>query len=315
MFRNVIQIRAEDSPNVKLGLEEEARGERPSNRILYPGVLTYEEYKERRKHWDKIRQTIGLDAEFYEGVEQLLFPPEWLNKAEARDRVLQARVESGELRRRAKSLGCDPGEGVEDTSWSVIDELGLIERVAEKTTDTSVITGKTIALGKKHNIPPEYWVFDAGGGGRQHADRLRGQGYKVRTVSFGSKVVQEPKWGFTSIDERKAVKEDSVVYFNRRAQMYGELSLALDPAILDEVRFALPYDPELRKQLAPVPRLYDGEGKLWLPPKNRKNQDQKAKGRFDKTMIELIGHSPNDADSLVLAYHGLIHPEDKAEVW
>ena len=81
-YRKIIKIRAEDSPNVRLALEQQRLGIIPTNEILVPGVLTWTECCKRRATWDAIRQCIGLDAEFYEGAELLLFPPEWLNRAE-----------------------------------------------------------------------------------------------------------------------------------------------------------------------------------------------------------------------------------------
>jgi len=44
----------------------------------------------------------------------------------------------------------------------------------------------------------------------------------------------EPKWGFNSPDDRKRVKEDKVVFVNRRAQMYGEFSEALNPTTVNK---------------------------------------------------------------------------------
>ena len=304
-FRKILRIRASDSPNVRLALRQLADGEKPTGEMVVPGVLSWDEYCRRRATWDIVRQTIGLDAEFYQGAEILLFPPEWLNRAERLAVALAGKP------RHAKAIGIDPAEGGDSTSMAVVDELGLIELVSKKTPDTSVVTGEALAFMKKHNVIPENVVFDRGGGGKEHADRLRSQGYMVRTVAFGEAVAQEPKRGKTHFAERVEVKEERYAYVNRRAQMFGELSELLDPA-RPGAGFALPrHYAELRRQLAVIPRLYDGEGRLELPPKNRRH-GQSTNGR--KTLVEILGCSPDEADALVLAVHGMLHKSRRHSV-
>jgi len=132
-------------------------------------------------------------------------------------------------------------------------------------------------------------------------------GFPVRAVGFGEAMTAEPKWGFNSPDDRKRVKEDKVVFVNRRAQMYGEFSEALNPTTVNKElpRYAIPAEcQELIDQLEKIPKIYDERGRLWLPPKHRKNKDKKLKSRYDKTLTELIGKSPDEADSAVLIIMG-----------
>lgn len=302
LYSNVIRIKAEDSPSVQLGLAQKERGLPITDERLVPGVLTYGDYAKRRATWDAVRQCIGLDGEFYEGGENLLFPPDWLNRAEARALELKG------TRRVAKAIGIDPGEGRADTADYVVDELGVIARVVRKTPDTSQITGQAIALVREYGVAPENVLFDRGGGGKQHADRLREQGYPVRTVAFGESVSPELKRGIMPLTARKEQIEERYVYRNRRAQMYGLLSLRLDP--LNEGGFAIPAEyQELRRQLAVMPRLYDAEGRLYLPPKNKRSE-----GSTEKTITEMLGCSPDEADALVLAVFGVFGPKVKRVV-
>ena len=61
---------------------------------------------------------------------------------------------------------------------------------------------------------------------------------------------------------------------------------------------------ELRRQLAVMPKETDEEGRAMMPPKNRKpGQDETNR----KTLVELLGRSPDEADALVLAVHGMLH--------
>lgn len=297
--RKVIRIRATDSPNVRLALAQIERGIEPTHETVVPGVLSWREYQNRRANWDKVKQCVSLDAEFYEGSELLLYPPDWLNLAEERARTLP-RV------RKAKGGGCDPAEGGDRTSMAAVDEFGLIEQVSKKTPNTDLIVQEAIAFMRKHEIPPDRFVFDRGGGGKQHADRMRGMGYNVRSVGFGEGLAPDPRYGKAPVRIRKEEKECRYEYLNRRAQMYGELSESLDPD-LPGVRFAIPAEyTELRRQLAPMPKLYDKEGRLFMLPKNKRNPDP-TNPSTEKTLVELIGCSPDEADSLVLACHGMWH--------
>lgn len=300
LYRKVIHIRAEDSPNVQ------------QRRAIVPGVLTWEEYKYRRATWDKVRQCIGLDGQFWEGAELLLFPPEWLNRSEWLARELKRLG----IKRQARAIGIDPAEGGDDTAMAAGDELGLIELASKKTPDTSVVCNEALAFMRKHGVEPRNVVFDRGGGGKQHADRLASMGYRVRTVAFGEPVVLMPKRGLRSIEQRVDNLEDRYAYLNRRAEMYGELSLLCDPNHDGTLLrgcvggFAIPVEyEELRRQLAVFPRLYNEEGRMYLPPKNKRDSKDTR-----PTLTEMIGNSPDEADAVVLMVHAMLHKTVGAKI-
>lgn len=323
--RKVIEIPAECSPNVDLALRQQASGIYPTNQIVLPGVLPYEDYLRRLATWDVVKQTVGLRAKFYKGAGNLLYPPLWLDLSERR--AEQLRNEG--IKRKARAIGIDPGEGEANTAMVAVDDLGIVDRHSLKTPNTTLVTKNAIAFGKKHDVDPWYWIFDKGGGGLQHADRLREQGYNVRTVGFGEGLTPEPRRGTPKLQERREQKEERYTYTNRRSQMYGLLRTLLDPEGLDEHGnplshpFAIPaWYPEFRQQLAPIPLLYDGEGRMFLPPKNRKgsinSRDRMEGGTSSpagmKTMVDLIGHSPDEADALVLALWGMMNQTSRAKV-
>ncbi len=316
--RRVIHIRAVDSPNVRLALAEQALGRQPTGRMVVPGVKDWNEYQRNLATWDQHQQSVSLNAEFYEGKEVMMYPREWLDRAHMRALALRG------AKRVARAIGCDPGEGGADSAWAIVDELGLIDLVFEKTPDTSVIPRRTLQLMRQHKVPADRVVFDRGGGGKQHADTLRSictlehpRGCKVRTVAFGENPSLDPRAGRTPLKDRKDTKEDRYAYKNRRAELFGELRIVLDPAggvrvgdslIGGESGFGLPLEQvELRRQLEPIPLQYDGEGRMELPPKNRRpGQDDKK-----VTLVDLIGCSPDHADALVLAVHGMLHKGTK----
>lgn len=311
-IRRVIQIKAIDSPNVQYAQAEISKGLRPSGRIVIPGVLPYSEYVKRLKFWDEVKKCAGLDAEFYEGGQALLFPPNWLNRAEERHRNL---IETKVHYRRdvALAAGCDTGEGRADTVFCAVDNYGIMELLTLDNSNAFEIVKQAIAFIHKWKIPPEKFLFDRGGGGRQIADFLRAKGYNVQTIPFGGRVGRPgddnkrqrlSARGTRIRREKGVINEDKGVWSNRRSQMYGEFSALLDPNNLERPDgFAIPAEMfELRRQLARIPRKLDGEGKLFLPPKNKKNPNSN-----EITMEDLIGRSPDHADAVVLAVHGLLH--------
>lgn len=306
-YRKIIHISADDSPNVRLGKWQEANKRTITDEIVVPGVLPYLEYRKRRDTWDAIRQTICLDGQFYVGAEVLLYPPNWLNRAERlADNLIG-------VARAAKAIGVDPGEGGDPTAIAVIDELGLIEMLSKQTPDTSEITGMVLAMMNKYGVVPDNVMFDRGGGGKEHADRLRSQGYNVRTVMFGEAVTPGYRRGVVSSEARNEAKELRLVYINRRAQMYGEFREMLDPgnpANQQGGGFALPaIYTELRRQLSPIPLLYDPEGRLYLPKKNKRSPNSN-----ERTLSDIIGCSPDQADALVVAIHCMLHKDPKVKV-
>ncbi len=292
-YRKVFNISAYDSPNVRLALAEIKAGREPSHKEIIPGVISYKELEKRLATWDEVRKCIGIYGQLYEGAEILMYPPVWLNRAEQIAETLPRH-------RKAEAIGIDPGEGVEDTAWAAVDRLGIIELIHKKTPDTSVIVGDTIAFMNKHGVKDEKTMFDRGGGGKQRADDMRAMGYNVGTVAFGEPLALVPKRGLRTLPEKLEHREEKYAYFNRRAEMYGTLREVLDPC--EEVGFGIPKEYTLlRQELAPIPLTYDKEGRLKLLPKNKNKPDS-----TEKTLVELIGHSPNCADALVLALWAML---------
>lgn len=330
-YVKVIHIGATDSPSVRCALAQKSIGLPIDTREVEdrcPGVLTYEEYVQRLATWDSVRKCIGLDGKFWEGSEVLMYPPEWLDRAERLNLFLRNRP------RIARGMGVDPGEGTANTAIAIVDELGLIELYSEKTLDTSRIIDMVLEKMHQYHLTPERVLFDRGGGGKQHVDRMRANGFNVRSVGFGDKPSIEPQRHKTQYRQKVESKERRYAYFNKRAEMYGELRNLFDPWISDNRRstenldarlgtenqsayeevaqeygrivgdikgFAIPAEYQhLRAQLAPIPLRFDLE-RLKLPPKHRKDNDNKR----EKTLEEIIGHSPDEADALVLAVHAM----------
>lgn len=300
--RRVIKIRGQDSPNVRLGLAQEERGLVPTDEEVVPGVLSYREYLKRLATWDAIRICIGIHAEFYEGAEVLLYPPDWIDRAHAIARTLPGG-------RKAEAIGIDPAEGGDQTTMAAVDGLGLIELVSAKTPDTAVITEQALRFMAKHQCPASKVVFDRGGGGKQHADYLRNLGHKVVTVGFGEGLTPDPRrgQGFLRLEDRLDLKEERFAYVNRRAQLYGDLRNELLDPTWNPKGWGVPEHYELlRKEMAPIPLLYDREGRMRMLPKHHQGNEDEA------TLVKLIGHSPDQLDAVVLAVHGMLRVKRRA---
>lgn len=301
-YRKVIKIRAEDSPNVRVALAQIEAGQEPTGEMVVDGVKDWDEYKKNRLTWDAVQQCVSLDAEFYEGADARLYPPEWVAASAAYALTLAG------VRRVALAAGVDTAEGGDSTAMVAVDERGVIELVSLKTPDTNVIPGLVLAFMHKHGLRGGQVGFDRGGGGKQHADRLRAMGHKVRTVGFGEGVTEDVKPWKLQLKEKLETKETRYVYTNRRCQMYGTLRNLIEPDAKGLSTFGVPARyPAFAAQMAPIPLMYDSEGRLKVPPKSKRSPMDTG-----PTLVGLIGHSPDELDALVLACHVMAYTEVKA---
>lgn len=309
-FRKIIRITALDSPNVQRGLKQRAKGQVPDDEIVIPGVITYGQYEMRLHTYDIIRRTVGLWARFYEGAEILLYPPEWLDRAALIAEELERTFKPG--MRKAKSIGFDSARGGDSSSWIAIDDLGILDIKTMKTPNTAVIMKETMDFARMWGCEGHQCWFDAGGGGYEHADYLREfKKFRVNVIGFGESIAMDPKRGLVPIASKKEHREVKYSYVNRRAQMYHMLHLLLDPAReelgLPIKGFGIPSRyTRLRAELAPVPKLYDQEGRIWMLPKDTPDPKRTTVGvDTTRTLKQLIGWSPDESDALVLAVYGL----------
>lgn len=310
-LRKVITMRAEDSPNVRVGIAR-AKLKLPQEEPIWTGVLSYQDYLFRKKMWDPIRKCVGLDAMFYVGAEILLYPPQWL--AVANEWCGKCPPMTS---RKAKAIGVDPAEGGDETAICAVDEWGVMDLVAVKTPDTAKIMSMVLAVARKTGCPTSMICFDRGGGGKQIADRMREAGYPVSTVAFNEAVNLPISRVRHQTEIRRENREDKSAYTNRRQEMYGTLSDAIDPSKLLEFdgRFiagarifaippasAGPQYAELIRQMQMVPKKYDTEGQLKVPPKRKKETAAQSSANREKSLEEIMGCSPDELDSLAIAY-------------
>lgn len=302
--RRVIHVSAYDSPNVKAALARVAAGLDPGDPEVVPGVVTWAQLQERLRLWagDEEKISVAVHGRFYQGDSQKLFPTAWLNRASLASLVAACRA------RKAEAVGIDPGQGKASTAMAAVNARGVVELVARKTPDTAVIRADALAFLRRHGVPPERCCFDAGGGGLQIADGMRADGYAVRTVAFGATVAPEPRRGRHALGDRRHAREERQAFRNVRALMYWQVREMLDPAGNPD-GFAIPPEcAELLRQMGPIPLTYErGEGKLYVLPKEKSHE-----GDTRPTLTQLLGSSPDELDSVVLAVHALLHAPVRA---
>ncbi len=103
-YRRVIRIEAEDSPNVRYARAEIAAGLQPSDRVIVHGVKSWGEYQKNLATWSRQKQEMSLRARFWKGASALMFPYEWLDRAERRAEKLALEG----MKRQALGIGVDP---------------------------------------------------------------------------------------------------------------------------------------------------------------------------------------------------------------
>lgn len=312
-LRKCIQIKAEDSPNVRWARMQIARGEQPTGeRVIRGNVLSWDEYCERRKTLHKSRQTVVLDAEWDEGSDEKLVPWTWIEEARRFAETLR-----GVHRSLPRYMGVDSAAGGDDSAWVVGDRLGVLHTMNIKTPNTNDVPSWTIRLMRDWSVPAERVCFDLGGGGREHAHRMRANGHAVRATGFGRASSGELKKPgvMTTFAERRDTHEDRDAFENRRSEMAWDLRLILERDSEGRYTakdfygpaggFGLPAEctKVLCNQLKLPPVLWDGKGRFKLIPKENP-KDPKDPNTFRRM---LSGASPDVFDAFCLMVFGMTH--------
>lgn len=320
LFRNVIWISGDDSPNVQVGKKWKALGKSgpppkvglDGTPIFIPGILSYPTYLERLDTYSDFDKKTRLFGKFPEEAGHKLFPGAWLQTAQELNDLLVARIKlRGKPIGKPFALGVDSSEGGGDkTAFVVWGRFGIVYVLSKETPKTTEIQGTTLALMRKFGIKPWYVAFDSGGGGKQHADALRDKGYEdITDVDFGSRA------------------DDPKKYMNKRAELYGELREAMKPTSRlarmlktgparwgNEKLYcaSIPSDNAvLKEDLSVLPLLRDSEGRLRILPKERARG--KTSQRAEKTLRELLGRSPDQGDAAALAHFAWVRGSEYDE--
>ena len=309
----VIHIDCARTPNVSAGRKWDRLGRKGPMPVPVPGIMSYPSFLSHMQDWDEYNRTTRLRGLLPDSDEGwVVVPRTWIGCC----RTLCQEIDRlrGEL---PKWLGVDASHGRGDLAcWAVVDRLGLVDlrtmapdAAKDKygQPDTVKMLELTRDLMTIYEIPPGRVAVDAGGGGQEAiADPLRREGMVVRLVDFGS-----------SPSNRRAKKQ----YRNRRAELYGTLAEAMNPAkwrriegeIIElqdrgggvwETCFSIPQGDEydaLAEELPMVPKLYDPEGKMYLPRKHKRDSTSN-----EQSLEEILGHSPDRSDALVLAVWAML---------
>jgi hypothetical protein len=322
-LRRCIKIAAKDSPNVALALWQQEQGYLVTGQTVVPGVLGWDVYQSRLKKWtdegNEQRICESLEGDWYEGQSLKLVPSQWLDLAHA----YQTKRPAGTFTR---YMGCDPGEGGDDTAVCVGDRHGILDMVSMKTPDTNKVIGLLMEMQHKWKVDWDNICIDegSGGGGRVHIDRFWANGKKVRGVGFGAAPQLELRRGMTYFSEKRDQRADKYAFVKCRDEMAFDVRCILERDVdgnyVDKNSqakvdgFAIPKNKsteELCRQLALIPYGTDGEGRMKLPPK-RDPKDPKN----PETLVYIVGHSPDQFDAFCLMTYAMNHkpPQQHASV-
>lgn len=320
LYRDVITISGEDSPNVRIGMACAKEGLPQPERPPVPGVLSYETFLELKATlppWSLRPRLYGLPND---DATTRLFPASCLDLAQE----LYQRLKEHEAHLKAKdrpfrwggllALGVDCAMGGGDmSSWAVYGKYGVVHVEVLDTPNTRRIKGHTLKLMRKWRIRPQWVAFDRAIGG-VIADEMREEGRDVHDVGFG----------------RRAFEPDK--YASMRVELYGELARAMRKMVDDDGKptgriqrllntpvdkwekswkcVALPPDSLLREELFILPQYEDGKGRLCLPPKARGSKN----GPGGETLKDMLGRSPDRSDAAVLSKYAFDRGQEYREL-
>lgn len=308
---NVIHIDCARTPNVSAGRTWNRLGRKGACRVPIPGIMSYANYVSHIQEWDEYNITTRLRGRLPDSDEGwVVVPRPWLDGC----REVWPQIDEEVRGRLPKWLGVDASHGRGDLAcWAVVDRLGLVDlrtmspdEAKDKygQPDTVKMLERTRDLMTAYGIPGGRVIVDAGGGGQDAiADPLRREGVVVRLVDFGA-----------APSTKRARKQ----YKNRRAELYGTLAEACNPTKWRQTEletpkcwercFSIPpgdqYDA-LAEELPMIPKRYDREGKMHLPPKDKRDPNSK-----EQSLREILGHSPDRSDAVALAVWGMAGGRD-----
>ncbi len=199
----------------------------------------------------------------YAAADDLLIPPSIVAAASKIDLTRQRKTTGRRI------IGVDPAHQGKDSTAIIhrkLDTLYRLERLSKLDTMQLVSKIRTLYLeceaedGQAPVINIDY-ALGVGAG-----DRLRELGIHCNVINFASKAYEPEK------------------YINKRAEMYGELALAMQSA--NEYR--IPPDAALIQQLSAVMIDRDSSGRLKIAPKSE--------------IKKAVGRSPDEADAAALTY-------------
>jgi hypothetical protein len=170
-------------------------------------------------------------------------------------------------------LGIDlSGLGCDKNMFTVVSKYRIEEQTGIEKADTFELTQIAENLIRKWNVKA-IRIDITGSTSCGLLDMLKSKGYSVEGVNFAQKAYDDK-------------------YSNARAEMYGELSLAIKTGMYIE-------DEDIKTQLAYTTVFVNQSGRLQLVKK--------------ADIKELIGHSPDEADSLALAIYALNHGSEETQ--
>lgn len=104
-----------------------------------------------------------------------------------------------------------------------------------------------------------------------------------------------------------AAERNREQYFNRRAEVYGELASSVNPQLSRNEPWAIPDDDRLWEELYAMEKIWGPDGKKWkLNSKRKLDRTAKSRNQDGRDSIEeKIHRSPDSSDSLAYLYEAV----------
>lgn len=220
-----------------------------------------------------------VDAEIPVVSADCLLPESWLDWAASRERKV---VPANHPIHGTRRISCDLGEGVGRDSSCVLvrDDWGILEVVAGSALGLPEAASEINRLRLKWDVPQDRISYDAAGIGRKFPNYLAKHGI-TKAVPYNGEA--------SPLSDR---------YTNLRTEAAWKLHDRLDPQLAPDTRqptrlqpdFVIPpmeWWPRLRDELKPLTYSLAGKRTKLLPKED---------------WCEILGHSPDIADSLIQSF-------------
>lgn len=260
---------------------------------LIPGQVCYDKCEELKQTCSPDEKEWRVYGRFPRSSKLFqIFQVDWKKKLGAKCRQQKERILS-------RAIGVDVAGSVDGdyTTFAFGNEVGLADLYMMHQPNHAELSGLLAAIARERGLD----IFDGSvpvaidvvGIGKGLADFLEEKGCLIIKVSNG-----------------KIAERDTQTYGNRRAEVYGELSIAIDPDV-NQNPWLIPddhqYSDRIWQELVALEKIYMSDGRKWRLTPKRPTPSQRGKAVEDnrQALSEKLGRSPDCADAVSLLYQAV----------
>lgn len=257
--------------------------------VIAAGQMLREWADQRRRAWgeDSALYRNHVLGEFSETTSDSLIPLAWVEAAQERWQATQAVWRASPI----IQFGVDVGRGGDKSVIAPRTQSGAItELIRNNVADTMHTAG--LLSGRLAAAPAAQAMIDLPGVGAGVVDKVREE-YPARTIPF----IPSAKTEFRD-------RSGAFGFLNKRQAALWNLRELLDPDNGEEI--CLPPDDVLSGDLTSYRFRYVSGAKIKVESKRTSFEEN------EQTLVERLGHSPDDGDAVVMAFWTEPKPQGKA---